>query len=115
MEAKAILRYTRVTPRKARMVVDLIRGKKVEEAFTILRFVRKDCARLITKLLKSAVANAEDRKIGDMDELWISKAVVDNGAVYKRFMPRAMGRASMIKKRTSHITLVLSSTEEDKR
>ncbi len=107
MEAKAKLRYIRVTPRKARLVVDVIRGKKAGEALSILKFMPQHASRVVEKLLKSAIANAEQKNIGDVDRLKIKTAFVDQGPVMKRVMPRAMGRANIIKKRTSHITLVL--------
>jgi len=107
MEARAKLRYIRVTPRKARLVVDVIRGKKAGEALSILKFMPQHASRVIEKLLKSAIANAEQKNIGDVDRLKIKTAFVDQGPVMKRVMPRAMGRANIIKKRTSHITLVL--------
>lgn len=107
MEAKAKLRYIRVTPRKARLVVDVIRGKKAGEALSILKFMPQHASRVVEKLLKSAIANAEQKNIGDVDRLKVKTAFVDQGPVMKRVMPRAMGRANIIKKRTSHITLVL--------
>lgn len=111
MEAKAVLRYVRVAPRKARLVVDLIRGKRAEEALTILKFTSRHAARVIEKVLKSAVANAAQKEMGDVDTLWVSRALVDGGPVMKRMQPRAMGRANIIRKRTSHITLVLCAAE----
>jgi large subunit ribosomal protein L22 len=111
MEAKAVLRYVRVAPRKARLVVDLIRGKSAEEALTILKFTTRHAARVIEKVLKSAVANASQKEMGDVDTLWVSRALVDGGPVMKRMQPRAMGRANIIRKRTSHITLILSGAE----
>ena len=111
MEAKAKLRYVRVTPRKARMVVDLIRGKNAEEAMTVLRFTPRAAAEVVQKILKSAVANAAQKEMGDVDMLRISRAFVDEGPTMKRVRPRAMGRANTILKRTSHITLVLSAAE----
>jgi large subunit ribosomal protein L22 len=108
VDAKAVLRFVRVTPRKARLVVDLIRGKGVDEALTILRFVPNHASGLVEKLLRSAVANAEQKKVGDVDDLWVSKAFVDQGTTLKRIRPRSMGRANSIFKRTSHITLVVS-------
>jgi large subunit ribosomal protein L22 len=111
MEAKAVLRYVRVAPRKARLVVDLIRGKSAEEALTILKFTSRHAARVIEKVLKSAVANASQKEMGDIDTLWVSRALVDGGPVMKRMQPRAMGRANIIRKRTSHITLILSAAE----
>lgn len=107
-EAKAILRFVRVAPRKARQVVDLIRGHPVAEAFNLLRFTPKSAARVVEKVLKSAVANAENLEIGDPDDLWVARVYVDGGPVMKRFRARSMGRANPIKKRTSHITLVVA-------
>ncbi len=115
MEAKAVLRFVRVAPRKARLVVDLIRGKSAEEALTILKFTPRHAAKVIEKVLKSAVANAAQKEMGDVDVLWVSKALVDGGPVMKRMEPRAMGRANIIRKRTSHITLILSGAEESKK
>jgi large subunit ribosomal protein L22 len=109
MEAKATLRHTRVTPRKARLVVDLIRGKKVGEALSTLKFMPQHASRAVEKLLRSAVANAEQKNMGDVDRLRVKTAYVDQGPVMKRVMPRAMGRANVIRKRTSHITLVLGA------
>ncbi len=106
MEAKAKLRFTRIGPRKARLVADLIRGKKSEEALNILAFTPKAAAKLIIKLLKSAIANADQKKI-DVDRLYVKTITVDQGPTMKRFMPRALGRATTIRKRTSHITIVL--------
>jgi len=95
-----------MAPRKARLVADLIRGKKSEEALNILTFTPKSAARTIVKLLKSAVANATQKKI-DVDRLYVKTIMVDQGPTMKRFMPRALGRATTIRKRTSHITIVL--------
>ena len=103
---KAKLRFTRIATRKARLVADLIRGKRSEEALNILTFTPKAAARMIIKLLKSAIANATQKKI-DVDRLYVKTIVVDQGPTMKRFMPRAMGRATLIRKRTSHITIVL--------
>ena len=107
MEARAKLRYIRVTPRKARLVVDVIRGKRAGDALNILRFMPQHASKVVEKLLKSAIANAEQKNISDVDKLKITTAFVDQGPVMKRMMPRAMGRANVIRKRTSHITLVL--------
>jgi large subunit ribosomal protein L22 len=106
MEVKAKLRFTRIGPRKARLVADLIRGKSSEEALSILTFTPKAAARIIIKLLRSAIANADQKKI-DVDRLYVKTIMVDQGPTMKRFMPRAMGRATTIRKRTSHITIVL--------
>lgn len=107
MEVKAILRYTRVGAQKARLVADLIRGKDVNEALTTLKFLDKKSATIMTKLLKSAVANAEQKQVIDVDNLYVKTIYVDAGPVLKRYTPRAQGRASEIRKKTSHINLVL--------
>ena len=106
MEVKAKLRFTRIAPRKARLVADLIRGKRSEEALSILTFTPKAAARIIIKLLRSAIANADQKKV-DVDRLYVKTIMVDQGPTMKRFMPRALGRATTIRKRTSHITIVL--------
>lgn len=103
----AKLRYLRIAPRKVRMVVDLIRGKSVEEAQTILAFVVKNAAAPLLKLLNSAVANAKNNFQIDSSNLYIAKITVDEGQKYKRWRPRARGQAYEIQKKTSHITLVL--------
>ena len=108
MSVKAILRHTRTTPRKARLVADLIRGKKVNEAMNILAFTRKRVAKTIQKLLKSAIANAEEnQKAVDVDDLIVKSIRVDKGVTWKRSMPRARGMATPILKHTSHIMIVL--------
>ena len=107
MEVKAITRYVRIAPRKARLVTELIKGKPVEEALTILRFVPKKAARLVDKTLRSAVANAEQNPNIDVDTLYTKRIFVDGGPTMKRWRARAMGRATRIIKRTSHITVVL--------
>lgn len=108
MDAKAILRFTRISPQKARLVADQVRGKRVDEALDILAFMNKKGAKIIRDLLSSAVANARSKNFEDVDSLRVSEIMVDGGPVLKRQMPRARGRASRILKRTSHITLVLS-------
>ena len=107
MEVKAITRYVRISPRKARLVTELIKGKQVEEALTILRFVPKKAARLVDKTLRSALANAEQNPNIDVDTLYIKRIFVDGGPTMKRWRARAMGRATKIIKRTSHITVIL--------
>jgi large subunit ribosomal protein L22 len=107
MEVRAKLKYVRLGPRKARLVADLIRGKGSEEALNILSFTKKAAARMIIKLLKSAIANATQKKTVDVDRLYVKKILVDQGVTWKRFTPRALGRATTIRKRTSHITIVL--------
>jgi large subunit ribosomal protein L22 len=106
MEVNARLRFVRMGPRKARLVADLIRGKGSEEALNILRFTKKSAAKAVGKLLKSAVANATQKKI-DIDRLYVKRITVDQGPMMKRFMPRALGRATMIRKKTSHIQITL--------
>ena len=108
MDAKATLRYARITPRKAKRVVDLIKGKKAGEALITLRFMPYRGAQFIEKILKSAMSNAEQKKAVNPEEMVISKAFVNQGPVMKRMEPRAMGRANVIRKRSSHITLILS-------
>ncbi len=109
MEAKALYRHARLGPRKARLVVDLIRGLRAGEAMNVLQFTKRHAARIVEKLLKSAVANASQKEMGDVDDLWVAKAYVDGGPVLKRVQPAPMGRAHPIHKRSSHITLVLSN------
>lgn len=107
MEVKASLKYTRVGAQKARLVADLVRGKDVSEALKTLKFLDKKSSILISKLIKSAVANAEQKKVIDLDNLYVKTIYVDAGPVLKRFTPRAQGRATEIRKKTSHITLLL--------
>jgi large subunit ribosomal protein L22 len=107
MEAVAKAKFVRISPRKARLVADAIRGMNVGEALSRLEFTPKKAAVLVTKVLKSAVANASQSQNVDVDRLYVKKAFVDGGPVLKRWRPRAMGRAYIIRKRTSHITVVL--------
>jgi large subunit ribosomal protein L22 len=107
MEARAKLRYARLSPRKTRLVVDMIRGKIVGDALNILRLSQQKPAAIVEELIKSAVANAEQKGISDLDKLFVKEISVDQGPVLKRFIPRAMGRASRIRKPTSHVTVVL--------
>lgn len=113
MEAKAHARYIRIAPRKVRLVVDLIRGKEVGEAISILRHTPKGSSPIIEKLLNSAVANAEHNYNLDPNNLVISEAYVNEGPTMKRFRPRAQGRASRINKRTSHITIVVRENKPE--
>jgi large subunit ribosomal protein L22 len=107
MEAKAVARYIRISPRKARYVADLVRGKPVEEALNVLTFTTRKAAQILAKVLKSAIANAGQDESIDVDTLYVKGVFVDEGPTMKRFRPRAMGRATRIRKRTSHITIVL--------
>lgn len=109
--AKAVARYVRISPLKAQQVINLIRGKDVEEAVSILRFTPKEAARLIIKVLNSAAANAEKNLHISRGKLYVSAAYVDQGPTLKRIRPRAMGRAFRIRKRTSHITVVVTERE----
>lgn len=111
MEAKAIARYIRITPRKVRQVIDLIRGKSVGEALTLLRFTPKGASEVIAKVVKSAAANAEHNYSMNLDALVVAEAMVDPGPTLKRIMPRPHGRANRMLKRTSHITIVLKEKE----
>ncbi len=107
MEARAITRNVRISPQKARLVADLICGKQVEEALLILRFTPKKAARILSKTLRSAIANATDIQHVDPDVLYVKRTYVDGGTTLKRFIPRAHGRATPIRKRTSHFTVVV--------
>jgi large subunit ribosomal protein L22 len=113
MEARAQARYARVTPMKARRVVDLIRGLPASEAQAVLRFAPQAASEPVSKVLASAIANAEHNSQLDPESLWVSEAYVDEGPTIKRFRPRAQGRAYRIRKRTSHITVVVRSFETD--
>ncbi|TFJ92869.1 50S ribosomal protein L22 [Lentibacillus salicampi] len=112
MQAKAVAKSVRIAPRKARLVVDLIRGKEVGEAIAILRHTQRGASPVVEKVLNSAVANAEHNYEMEPDNLVISEVFVDEGVTLKRFRPRAQGRASQINKRTSHVTVVVSEKEE---
>lgn len=107
MEAKAVAKYIRVSPQKARLVVDLVRGKKVGEARSILQYARKYSAGVVSKVLKSAVANARQNPNIDESILYVKEIFVDQGPSLKRWRARAQGRAAAIKKRMSHITIIL--------
>lgn len=107
MEAKAVARYIRISPQKARLVADLVRGKDVGSAISTLRFMPKKGADILLKVIESAVANAGQNEAIDVDTLYIKKVFIDGGPMLKRIRPRAMGRASRILKRTSHITVIV--------
>jgi len=111
MEAKAVARYLRLSPFKARQVADLIRGKSVYEAMGVLRYVNKKSAPFIRKVVQSAVANAEHNNSMDSDALYISAIYIDEGPTIKRMQPRAYGRADVRRHRTSHITVILKERE----
>jgi large subunit ribosomal protein L22 len=112
MKARAIARYVRMSPRKVRLVVDQIRGKPVNEAYALLQFSKKGAAEPVGKTLRSAVANAQVKSqdegaVLDVDDLFVQEAYVDEGPTLRRWRARAQGRASPIRKRTSHITVVV--------
>ena len=108
MEAKATLRYARISPRKVKIVCDLIRGKSVAQATAILMNTPKAASELMLKLLKSAASNAENNHSMDPEKLYVSATYANPGPIIKRMMPRAQGRAYRINKRTSHITICVS-------
>lgn len=110
-EAVAIARFVRMAPRKLRLVMDAIRGKSLVQARSILRFAGKRACGPLAKVLNSAVANAENNSKMNPDALYVSRAFVDQGPTIKRFIPRAMGRASSIRKKTSHITIAVRERE----
>jgi large subunit ribosomal protein L22 len=113
MEARATARYVRMSPRKVRQVVDLIRGRKVDESINALQFLNRAARVPVEKTLRSAVANLFNTKEGadlEPSDLYVKEAYVDEGPTLKRYMARAMGRATMIRRRTSHITIVVSET-----
>ncbi len=116
MKARAVARYVRMSPRKVRLVVDQIRGKSVNEAYAILQFSKKSAAEPVGKTLRSAVANAQDRSqdeggLLDVDDLVVQEAFVDEGPTLRRWRARAQGRAAPIRKRTSHVTVVVDTRD----
>jgi large subunit ribosomal protein L22 len=106
---KAVAKFVRIAPRKARLVADEVRGKSVPEAVTILQFTNKRAAGIVGEVIKSAAANAEHNDDADIEALFVRDVRVDEGPTIKRFRARAMGRATMIRKRTSHISVVLGA------
>ena len=107
MEIRAKARFIRISPQKIRLIMGQVRGKKVEEALNLLSFAPQRGARILKKLLDSAVANAQQNADMDVDSLYISKVYADGGPTLKRWRPRAQGRATRIRKRTSHLTVIL--------
>jgi large subunit ribosomal protein L22 len=107
MESRAILRHTRVSPRKARLIADEVRGKPISDALTILKLMQNKRSGIVAKVINSAVANALQSGMVDVDNLVVKSIQIDGGVTLKRFMPRAQGRATRILKRTSHISVVL--------
>ncbi|WP_448583955.1 50S ribosomal protein L22 [Thermocrinis sp.] len=109
---RAVLRYAKISPTKARQVLRIIQGLKAGDALYQLKFIPKKSARIVEGVLKSALANAEQRGM-NLDSLYIKRAVADEGPMYKKWLPRAHGRATMIRKRTSHITIELEEKKEE--
>ena len=108
MESSAVAKYVRVSPQKVRLVMDQVRGKRVEDALNMLKFAPQKGAMFLLKLINSAVANAQQGSDVDVDKLYIKKIFADEGPMLKRIIPRASGRATRILKRTSHLTVVLN-------
>lgn len=107
MKSRAVAKYIRMSPRKIRLIMDQIRGKSVEEALNLVSFAPQKGSKVLLKLINSAVANAEQGSDVDVDKLYIQSIFADEGPTLKRFRPRAMGRATRIRKRTSHLTVIL--------
>ena len=108
METRAVAKFVRISPRKIRLVMNQVRGKQVGEALNMLSFTPKRGARILRKLVNSAIANAEQNTGVDVDSLYIMRVYADEGPTLKRWRPRAQGRATSIRKRTSHLTVVLN-------
>ncbi|HAP93881.1 MAG TPA: 50S ribosomal protein L22 [Desulfotomaculum sp.] len=111
MEARAVAKYIRISPAKVRQVVNLIRGHSVSEALAILKFTSKRASLPVAKVIRSAAANAEHNYDMNKDNLFVAATYVDQGPTLKRYRPRAYGRANVIRKRTSHITVILKEKE----
>lgn len=111
MEAKAVLRQVRISPRKMRIIANLVRGRRVDDAMAMLKSTPKRSGEVIRKLLLSAVANAEHKGQTDVDSLVVRGCTIDNGPIIKRWMARAMGRANRIQRRTSNVTIVVAQAE----
>jgi large subunit ribosomal protein L22 len=109
--ARATLSRFRESPRKVRMVADMIRGRSVDDALSILRLQQRKAAKMLSKVLGSAIANATENEKADSDKLVVTKINIDGGPVQKRWMPRSMGRANRINSRTSHVTIVVDVPE----
>ncbi len=105
--ARAIANHVRITPRKMRLVLNMVKGKQVDQALHLLQFTPNKGAKILSKLLLSAIANAKERSSADVDRLWVSGGTVEQGPVLMRYMPAAHGRANPVRKRSSHITILL--------
>jgi large subunit ribosomal protein L22 len=110
MEIAARTRMIRISPRKVRLVGDLIKQKNVNDAMGVLTYIPQKASGILKKLLESAIANARQKKYVDVDNLYIKNVLVDGGPMLKRFLPRAMGRATRVRKRLSHITMILDES-----
>jgi large subunit ribosomal protein L22 len=108
MEVKAVARYVRISPMKVRMLADAIKGRPVDKALDMLKFMPQKAAGIVEKVLRSAVANADQQPDVDIDDLVVGSLIVDRGPMFKRFRARARGRGTRILKRTSHVTVVLT-------
>src|SRR5882672_425527 len=115
MQTQSVLKFVKLSPQKARLVADLVRGKKVDEALNILKFSNKRAAKVLKKVLDSAIANAENNNGADVDELKVKEIFIDQGPVMKRTMPRAKGSADRITKRTSHVTVRVGDEQKAKK
>lgn len=113
MQTRATAKYVRVSPTKVRQLTNVVKGEHVEEARRILDFSGKGAARPLRKVLDSAVANAENNDGVDPDDLWVLNAYADEGPTLRRYQPRALGRATPIRKRTSHITVIVGTPERE--
>lgn len=111
METRAAAKYVRISPRKIRLVINQVRGKKVGDALNMLSFAPQKGARILKKLVNSAVANAEENSGVDVDSLYIKRIYADEGPTLKRWRPRARGRATRIRKRVSHLTVILDEKQ----
>ncbi len=112
MEARAVVKFVRISPFKVRLVVDAIRGKELSEALNIVTLSAKKASGPVKKVLESALANAENNYNFDVDRLWVSEAYVDEGRTLKRIKMRAMGRADLMRRRTSNITIILTERRD---
>jgi large subunit ribosomal protein L22 len=108
MQVKAVARYVRISPQKVRLMADAVKGKPVEKALATVRFMPQKAAGIVEKVLRSAVANADQLPDVDVDDLVVGNLIVDNGPMFKRFRARARGRGTRILKRTSHVTVILT-------
>ena len=112
MAFKASHRYARISPRKARLLMDLIRGRDVDDAITLLRFAKQRASGMVEKVVRSAVANANEREVPTRETLFVAKAWVDPGPVIKRFQPKDRGKAYSIQKKTSHLVVTVDERED---